>query len=1419
MKKLLLLPLTLISFAINAQITLWSQRAGGTVAETAESITTDKYGNSYITGSFSGTTVIGLDTLTSLGSTDAYIAKIDKDGVWQWAKRVGGALADVGTYVYIAPNNNIYFGGNFNSNRLYISTTDSMDHYASTNQNTYYVAYSSAGVLQTKLQDGGISEAYYLSAFVITATNDLISTGYMVSGGSYFYLKKLSAANALLWNAGGNVTGRAGGKGYGISLNPAGTKVYVAGSWTSGFYPYPLSSAHLNNGGLDIFYLSANVSNGQSSSTEYVTYGSTGTDEGKDIICDAAGDVYLAAEYGGSMGIGNDYYTGTPATLPAVSKDAVIIKFSPIDTWYWYTRGGSSSTTVDKIRQDRFGNIFAHGYSSGTVWSHNGSGVTRMYDVKLSKKWGSILWRYGSSAASTTNSAGIGLDTAGNVYSLGTFSGTYNFGNGNSETSNGAAVDIAVLKNGSINILYPTEGTDKCSNKFDGDTLRVYALPSYDLNPGNVYTVEIDTLATGIFASPITIGTLTSSSPGYIYCTLPGYVYQYPSIRIKTSDLANTGEDIYLYTREKPHLSGPTSVTRCPGSPSTAMALVCDLPDDAGGFPSNTFSWSPTTSLSVNSPDYYNTTGSTSTSTAISYICTVTNYGGCKDTHRVVVNILPLPSVFAGNDTTLCSGQSTVMSTATSNGTTYAWTPTASFTNPTALNATTIASTVFTTTYTLTATGANGCSVTDSKTVVRNPLPTVDAGPVGYTTCSGSDVNLVATGALVASFDWSPGATLNMTNNDSVTATPTVTTTYTVTATRSNGCTKTDSIKITVANVGVYAGVDKNITCGTNSTLTTTLGSAFYIGPLTYSWSPSTGLSSTTTSAPVANPISTTDYIVSMSTANGCTDSDTIRVNVGEANFSSAFSGAPQLHTSPPFVTQFTNSTPSMASYNFTWYWGDGTTTNSNNATVFHTYQYNGTYDVTLVAVSIATGCADTLFQGSYIFCTGGTTCTLTSTVTAPNGTSGCTGDTVLLQSNTGPTYAYQWNFNGSPISGANSSTYNAIFPGNYSISINDGSCTVVSQPVGVTFNAAPTTPTITPQGSVSLCGSGTATLEANSGYAGYSWSTGATTQSISVNASGVYSVTVNNAAGCTSSASYTLNASSAAPPDICIAGVDSLTGKNLLVWNKPVTTEIDSFIIYKEGIIANQFDRIGAQDYTTFSTFLDNNSNPNQQFYRYKLSLKDTCGTETLLSTHHKTIHLTINAGAGSTWNLLWNHYEGVAVTSYNIYRGTSPGNLTLLTTVSGSNNSYTDLAPPVGAVYYQLELLGTNCSPSMKLMSGATNYSMLTANFNSSRSNIVNNGITGITNHEIKLNAQVLPNPNNGMFDLIVSADNLGNQPVLIQVFDEVGKNVFIKAAFANANVVKENISLTELANGVYHVRVSCGNSAKNLRVSVVK
>ncbi len=87
---------------------LWVKRAGGSDAEWGESVTVDDAGNIYLTGSFYQTAAFGTTNLTSAGGLDTFIAKLDTNGNWLWARRAGGTNYDEGFHICSHGSNSVY---------------------------------------------------------------------------------------------------------------------------------------------------------------------------------------------------------------------------------------------------------------------------------------------------------------------------------------------------------------------------------------------------------------------------------------------------------------------------------------------------------------------------------------------------------------------------------------------------------------------------------------------------------------------------------------------------------------------------------------------------------------------------------------------------------------------------------------------------------------------------------------------------------------------------------------------------------------------------------------------------------------------------------------------------------------------------------------------------------------------------------------------------------------------------------------------------------------------------------------------------------------------------------------------------------------------------------------------------------------
>jgi len=266
------------------------------------------------------------------------------------------------------------------------------------------------------------------------------------------------------------------------------------------------------------------------------------------------------------------------------------------------------------------------------------------------------------------------------------------------------------------------------------------------------------------------------------------------------------------------------------------------------------------------------------------YSVIVTNTAGCSDTDYVTVTVNPLPTIAYSGSTSICEGGSTQINLTGANS--YVWSPALGVSNSNASNP--VLSPSQTTTYTVTGIDANGCTNSLQITVVVNPPFSVNAGS-DMVFC-GTPVTLNASSSIQgATYQWSNGG-----NTSTNTVSPANTTSYIVTATSPEGCSYSDTVIVYVPSA--FAGTGYNICRGGSIQLLGNLSQYPFAGTLQYSWSPSTGLNNPNLSNPVASPIVTTTYTLTITTPEGCQLSTTTSVVISptpDIRLGSDFSIAP----------------------------------------------------------------------------------------------------------------------------------------------------------------------------------------------------------------------------------------------------------------------------------------------------------------------------------------------------------------------------------------------------------------------------------------------------------------------------------------------------------------------------------------------
>jgi hypothetical protein len=534
----------------------------------------------------------------------------------------------------------------------------------------------------------------------------------------------------------------------------------------------------------------------------------------------------------------------------------------------------------------------------------------------------------------------------------------------------------------------------------------------------------------------------------------------------------------------------------------------------------NTYSWSPATGLS--STTIAQPTANPITTTT--YTVTVTGSNGCTATSTATINVIATPpTADAGSTQNLdCTTTSATIGTSAIGGNTYSWSP------ATGLSSTTIAqptaSPSSTTVYTVTVTGSNGCTATSTVTVnVNTTTPTADAGSTQNLDCTTTSATIGTSAIGGNTYSWSPATGLSSTTIAQPTASPTSTTVYTVTVTGSNGCTATSTVTVNVNTTTptADAGSTQNLDCTTTSA---TIGTSA-IGGNTYSWSPATGLSSTTIAQPTASPSSTTVYTVTVTGSNGCTATSTVTVNVNTTAPTADAGSTLNLNCT---TTSGTIGTAAIVGNTYAWLPATGlssTTDAQPTASPTSTTTYtvivtgsNGCTATSTVTVNVNTT-APTADAGSTL----NLNCTTTS---GAIGTAAIVGNTYAWLPATGLSSTTDAQPTASPTS---TTTYTVIVTGS-------NGCTATST---VTVNVNTTAPTADAGSTLNLnCTTtsgtiGTAAIVGNT----YAWlpatglsSTTDAQPTASPTSTTTYTVTVTGSNGCTATSTVTVNVNTTAP-------------------------------------------------------------------------------------------------------------------------------------------------------------------------------------------------------------------------------------------------------------------------------------------------
>jgi gliding motility-associated-like protein len=847
-------------------------------------------------------------------------------------------------------------------------------------------------------------------------------------------------------------------------------------------------------------------------------------------------------------------------------------------------------------------------------------------------------------AGITNNTNATELNCTTTSISLtGTGGGTYSWNDGSTIISTNAGISITNPGSYELTVTNTAGCQETLSILITQDTISPIISISVGTTELNCTTTSISMNANGATTYTWYNGATAIGTGATLIVNAPG---TYTVVGAEPNGCTATASEIITQNIVAPTLA----ITNQSGTTTLNCTTTTINLSASGG---SSYSWSNGTSV-------VSTSATLGVTAPGSYTVSSTGANGCVGTASItIIQDISTPNIALSNTNgTLlnCSNTSTTLTASGANS--YSWSNGTSVVGTTAsINVTTPG------TYTVTATGNNGCTSSASQVITQDlsaPTASISSSVANNTlTCTTTSILLTASGN--GSYNWTQAGTSLGTGGTLSITTPG---TYTLTVTATNGCTATSSVVISQNIQNPTATISNNpntntLTCSTTSIALTANGGG------TYSWSNGTTNLGTSATLNVTNP---GVYTVTVTGANGCTNSasatitqDIVAPTAGITN-----------NTNTTVLTCSQTSISLTATGGVSYAWSNGTSVVGSSANL--SVSTPGTYTITVTG---ANGCTAT----QSITITQTTAAPVVAISNVPNASElTCTLTSIALTASGGGTYSWS---NGTTIVGA-SATLNVSTPGTYTVTVTGSNGCSSTAATTITQNIAAPNAAITanPNTTMLSCTNSAISLAATGGI-GYAWSSGGTSlgtnATISISTPGTYTVTATGANGCTATAATTITQNNQAPTvsiaasangvltcsttSITLTGSSS-TGTGTATWLNG-STVLSTGPISGAGNVANY--SVSAPGTYTLNILEANgclgtaNYTVTQNTTAPIAVITNNSNTTALTCTQ-TTISLTGTGGASYSWS---NGTGSVGSTA--AYSPSSPGTYTL--TVTGSN------------------------------------------------------------------------------------------------------------------------------------------------------
>ncbi|MCK9425812.1 MAG: SBBP repeat-containing protein [Ignavibacteriaceae bacterium] len=374
--NLLLFLLLFVTSQIHAQDPDFSlnKNYGGIYKEYGNAITTDNAGNIYMTGetfspsvNFGNGIVLSAPGLTGTGNCEFFLTKFDKLGNAIWSKKGGGSLTDRGYGVVIDNTGNLVVAGHY----FGMATFDTVTRTSAGNLDAFIAKYDTSGNILWFREGRDVSQSS-VRGLAYDNNGNTVITGYYGS----------STAPTVTFDN--------------IVLTTKGERdIYIVKYNSDGVIQWGVSAGGVKTG-----------------------------EEGKAVVCDANGNIYVTGMFADTASFGNITLIGNG------SNDIFVAKYNAQGQIQWAKSAGGPKADVGyAIDVDINGNLYVGGsfdslatFGSTLVYA-NGDTLTDAF-VALFDTDGNFKWVKTFGGENSDNCSKLLTDTEGNCYAFGNFRST-----------------------------------------------------------------------------------------------------------------------------------------------------------------------------------------------------------------------------------------------------------------------------------------------------------------------------------------------------------------------------------------------------------------------------------------------------------------------------------------------------------------------------------------------------------------------------------------------------------------------------------------------------------------------------------------------------------------------------------------------------------------------------------------------------------------------------------------------------------------------------------------------------------------------------------------------------------------------------------------------------------------------------------